>query len=92
MHVYQSTYFPSPSSVETMQDIGSLFLILKRYWFIISDSCDIRSSNSPLRTSFQSLLEVEAEKNNRERMISGSNFNGNFQLFPYSIIFLRNNS
>lgn len=53
-------------SVETMQDIGSLFLILTRYWFIISDSCDIRSFNSPLRSSFPSWLEVEAGKNSTE--------------------------
>lgn len=59
-------FFFNLLSVETMQDIGSLFLIPTRYWFIISDSCDIRSFNSPLRSSFQSLLEVEAEKNNTE--------------------------
>lgn len=91
-YFFTCTYFPSPSSVDTMQDIGSLFLIPVRYWFIISDSCGIHSFNSPLRTSFQSLLEVEAEKNNTERMISGINFNDNCQFFPYSIIFLGNNS
>lgn len=89
---FACAHFPLPSYVETMQDTGSLFLILTRYWFIIFDSCDICSFNSPLRASFQSLLEVEAEKNNTERMISGFNFNGNCQLFPYSIIFLGNNS
>lgn len=89
LHVHIFLY---PSYVETMQDIGSLFLILTRYWFIIFDSHDICSFNSPLRASFQSLLEVEAERNSTERMISGFNFNGNCQLFPYSIIFLGNNS
>lgn len=89
---FACAHFPLPSYVETMQDIGSLFLILTRYWFIIFDSRDICSFNSPLRVSFQSLLEVEAEENNTERMISGFNFNGNCQLFPYSIIFLGNNS
>lgn len=66
--------------------------VSERYWFIISDSCDIHSYYSPLRTCFQSLLEVEPEKNNTHKMISGFNFNGNCSLFPYSIIFLGNNS
>lgn len=63
-----------------------------RYWFIISDSCDIHSYYSPLRTCFQSSLEMEPERNNTHKMISGFNFNGNCCLFPYSVIFLGNNS
>lgn len=67
-------------------------VVSKLYWFIISDSCDIYPYYSPLRTCFQSLLEIESEKNNTHEMISGFNFNGNCSLFLDLVIFLGNNS
>lgn len=66
-------------------------VVSKLYWFIISDSCDIYPYYSPLRTCFQSLLEMEPEKNNTHKMISGFNFNGNCSLFLDLVIFLGNN-
>lgn len=66
---------------------GICYGVSERYWFIMSDSCDIHPYYSPLRTCFQSLLEVEPEKNYTDKMISGLNFNGNCSLFLYSIIF-----
>lgn len=88
VYFFTCAHFPSqPSSCG-----GIDCSVSARYWLIISDSCDIHSYYSPLRNCFQSFLEVEPEKNNTYEMISGFNFNGNCSLFPYSIIFLGNNS
>lgn len=58
VYFFSCAYFPTQPSF-----CGSICCrVSEQYWFIISDSCDTHPHYSPLRTCFQSLLDVEPQK------------------------------